>query len=170
MLGSSRSSPLNPNGGISNIFLTRLTPSVTSWWYGNMFNDESPMIVSSDDLLYLGWHSDDPLFSSDGRLNIIITSMFPSTMNQAWLISFGFLGDDTLDTMIVSNYLGWESLYIGGHSPMQGFSYGSVDVFLMWLDPISLEKLWLIHLGGSIHDYIMGGGVNNLDGSAYLFM
>jgi len=66
MIGSSRSSPINPNGGISNIFLTRLTPTVQSKWYGNMFNDETPMIVSSNDLLYLGWHTDDALFSSDG--------------------------------------------------------------------------------------------------------
>jgi len=171
LVGTSQSPKLNPNGGISNLVLLQLQNSnITSKWIGNIYEDTNPKITLNDQLIYLGWESDDINFNPIGFNDLFVISILPETLSLSALCSFGTPDDDFIGSIAVSNYASRESLYVGGYSMMSTLSYGSYDAFLIRLHPVTLNKIWVVHFGGAIHDYIVAGRVNVLDGSAFLFV
>lgn len=122
-----------------------------------MYEDLNPKATLNSQLLYIGWESDDINFNAVGFKDLFVVAIQPETLSLSALCSFGTSDDDFIGSITVSNYVSRESLFVGGYSLMSTLSYGSYDAFLIRLHPVTLSKIWVVHFGGAIHDYIMAG-------------
>lgn len=53
---------------------------------------------------------------------------------------------------------------------MPQITYGDFDVLLIRLDPVTMDEIWVTHMGGSITDLAIASVVSPVDGSIFMLV
>jgi hypothetical protein len=59
---------------------------------------------------------------------------------------------------------------VTGYSKMIGSSYGSYDILVARINPLTWVREWVAHVGGNVHDYARASVVEPSSGYLYLLV
>ena len=120
-------------------------------------------IDTADNIVVVGYTDGTLTGSSAGSRDIFIAKLHGSNLNQAWLIQIGTDGEDFASAVAVDSA---GKVVLGGWTNGAwdaGAWVGSFDAFLMQYDSSGTTRQWVLQVGSSSNDYLLGIAIDKVD-------